>query len=123
MSAIILRLAGIACCIMAMVSVSCAPVPPPVVRPKPQRVLHHWLDDGGPGKVSIRISLPDQIAEFKRGDRDIGWSYVATGKEGHGTSAGTYKITEKIVDKYSNRYGWIEEIGRASCRERVYTSV
>jgi hypothetical protein len=73
------------------------------------RVLHQWHDDGGPGRVSIKISLTDQIAEFKRGDREIGWCYVATGKEGHGTSSGSYHITEKIVDKYSNRYGWIED--------------
>jgi hypothetical protein len=72
-------------------------------------VLYGWHDDGGPGKVTVRISLPDQIAEYERGGRPIGWSYVATGKEGHGTSAGTYRITEKIVDKYSNKYGWIED--------------
>lgn len=59
--------------------------------------------------MSIRISLTDQIAEFKRGDRDIGWCYVATGKEGHGTTPGSYKITEKIEDKYSNLYGWHED--------------
>ena len=74
-----------------------------------QRQLYDWYDDGGPGKVSIRISLTDQIAEIKRGGRDIGWCYVATGKEGHGTSPGSYTITEKIVDKYSNRYGWFED--------------
>lgn len=73
------------------------------------RVMYQWHDDGGPGRVTIRISLPDQIAEFQRGGRDIGWCYVATGKEGHGTRAGTYHIMEKIVDKYSNRYGWIED--------------
>jgi hypothetical protein len=72
-------------------------------------VLYGWHDDGGPGKVTVRISLPDQIAEYERGGRPIGWSYVATGKEGHGTSTGTYRITEKIVDKYSNKYGWIED--------------
>ena len=53
---------------------------------QPEPVLHEWHDDGGEGKVTIRISLTDQIAEFKRGGRDIGWCYVATGKEGHGTS-------------------------------------
>lgn len=74
-----------------------------------QKVLHRWYDDGGPGEVVIRISLPDQIAEFERGDRPIGWCYVATGKEGFGTAPGDYRITEKIVDKYSNRYGWIED--------------
>jgi hypothetical protein len=80
------------------------PVPPP-----PEPVLYGWHDDGGPGKVTVRISLPDQIAEYHRGGRPIGWSYVATGKEGHGTRAGTYRIMEKIEDKYSNKYGWIED--------------
>jgi lipoprotein-anchoring transpeptidase ErfK/SrfK len=74
-----------------------------------QRVLYKWYDDGGEGRVTIRISLSDQIAEFKRGGRDIGWCYVATGKEGHSTAAGSYTITEKIEDKYSNLYGWFED--------------
>lgn len=74
-----------------------------------QPVLYKWYDDGGEGSVSVRISLTDQIAEFKRGGRDIGWCYVATGKEGHNTSPGTYKITEKIEDKHSNLYGWFED--------------
>lgn len=74
-----------------------------------QRVLYKWHDDGGEGKVSIRISLTDQIAEFKRGDRDIGWCYVATGKEGHNTVPGNFQITEKIEDKHSNIYGWFED--------------
>lgn len=74
-----------------------------------QKIMHSWHDDGGPGEVTIRIHLPDQIAEFERGGRPIGWCYVATGKEGYGTKPGNYRITEKIVDKYSNRYGWIED--------------
>lgn len=80
-----------------------------VYRSQQRPVLHGWHDDGGPGKVTVTISLPDQIAEFQRGGRDIGWCYVATGKEGHGTRSGTYRIMEKIEDKYSNRYGWIED--------------
>ena len=76
---------------------------------KPQKIMHQWYDDGGPGKVTLHISLIDQIAEYQRGGRNIGWSYVATGKEGHGTKPGSYKITEKIVDKHSNRYGWVED--------------
>lgn len=79
----------------------------PVVRAQP--ALYHWDDDGGPGKVKVRINLSAQRVFFTRGDRPIGWSYVATGKEGHGTPAGSYKITEKIIDKYSNAYGWIED--------------
>lgn len=83
--------------------------PIPTAVQKPQKIMHQWYDDGGPGKVAIHISLRDQIAEFKRGGRNIGWSFVATGKEGHMTKPGSYRITEKIVDKYSNRYGWIED--------------
>ena len=71
--------------------------------------LYEWHDDGGEGNVSVRISLTDQIAEFKRGGRNIGWCYVATGKEGHGTCPGNYSVMEKIEDKHSNRYGWIED--------------
>lgn len=101
---------GLAVAALASSLVSCVPAGPPAGSTfRARQVLYQWHDDGGPGKVTVRISLPDQIAEFQRGGRDIGWCYVATGKEGHGTAAGTYRITEKIEDKYSNRYGWIED--------------
>jgi hypothetical protein len=102
-------LSGLASLALAFGCASCGiggPASPPR---QAQRVLYQWYDDGGPGKVSIRISIPDQIAQIERGGREIGWCYVATGKEGHGTAAGSYTITEKIEDKYSNRYGWIED--------------
>ncbi len=60
------------------------------------------------GEVTVEIDLSDQIATVRRGGEEIGWSFVATGKEGRSTSPGSYRITEKVVDKYSNRYGWIE---------------
>lgn len=102
-------LTGLSSLAFAIGSVSCGVSGSAHIPRRPQQVLYQWNDDGGPGKVSIRISLPDQIAEIERGGRNIGWCYVATGKEGHGTSPGSYRITEKIEDKYSNRYGWIED--------------
>ena len=57
---------------------------------------------------SVRVNLSAQRAYVTRGGRQIGWCYVATGSEGRNTPAGTYRITEKIVDKTSNLYGWIE---------------
>ncbi len=105
-----ISLLGLSSFTIALVSTSCGVdthIPP--VQRKSQRTLYKWYDDGGDGKVSVRISLTDQIAEFKRGGRDIGWCYVATGKEGHDTRAGTYSITEKIEDKHSNIYGWFED--------------
>jgi hypothetical protein len=95
--------------IFPWILVSCATTGSTRQPQRADRVLYRWYDDGGPGKVSIHISLPDQIAEFERDGRQIGWCYVATGREGFGTKPGNYRITEKIVDKYSNRYGWIED--------------
>jgi hypothetical protein len=95
--------------IFSLMAVSCGTGGATLQARRAEKVLHRWYDDGGPGKVTIRISLPDQIAEFERGGRPIGWCYVATGREGYGTSPGNYRIMEKIEDKYSNRYGWIED--------------
>lgn len=100
---------GLACAAFALLAVSCMPGGSSSKPVRAQRVMYVWHDDAGPGRVSVRISLSDQIAEFERGGREIGWCYVATGKEGHGTASGNYSIMEKIVDKYSNRYGWIED--------------
>jgi lipoprotein-anchoring transpeptidase ErfK/SrfK len=85
---------------------SCAPPPPPA---KARLVMYDWFDDQGPGEVSMTIYLKHQMADVTRGGRQIGWTYVATGKEGHGTRAGNYRIMEKVVDKFSNRYGWTED--------------
>lgn len=94
---------------LALGLASCASHTPPAPPAKAEHVLYEWYDDYGPGEVTVRINLSQQRATYTRGNREIGWSYVATGKEGHGTPAGTFKITEKIVDKHSNRYGWMED--------------
>jgi lipoprotein-anchoring transpeptidase ErfK/SrfK len=77
---------------------------PPI---SPQWSLYEWNDDGGQGEVSVRINLSNQMATFHRGGREIGWSYVTTGRPGHSTPSGSFRITEKTVDKYSNRWGQI----------------
>lgn len=74
-----------------------------------QRVMYEWFDDGGPGQVEVRIDLGEQKAFYTRGGRPIGWSYVATGLPGHSTPTGSFRITEKVIDKYSTAYGWIED--------------
>jgi hypothetical protein len=82
---------------IALLTSSCGVSGGPMTAPyrKSERALYKWYDDGGEGRVSIRISLTDQIADIKRGDRD--------------THPGSYSITEKIVDKHSNIYGWFED--------------
>ena len=57
---------------------------------KADRIMYQWYDTGGEGKVSVSIDLSEQVATVKRGDREIGWTFVATGVEGRGTPSGTY---------------------------------
>lgn len=73
----------------------------------PRPTLYEWHPEGLTGKPRVTIDLKRQIASVTIGGQPAGWCYVATGKEGHGTPAGSYKITEKVVDKRSTLYGII----------------
>jgi lipoprotein-anchoring transpeptidase ErfK/SrfK len=98
-------------CVIAVSSCATTPKEPT----KAERIMFQWHEDSGQGEVSVSIDLSDQIATIKRGGNEIGWGFVATGKEGRSTRPGNYRITEKIVDKYSNKYGWIEnELGEVT---------
>ena len=94
-------------CLTALAT-SCGIFPGATPR-KAKPVMYEWRDHGGPGEVSVVIDLTEQLATYKRGQRVIGWSFVSTGKEGHSTATGSYKILEKLPLKISNRYGWIAD--------------
>lgn len=94
--------------LIAVILPSCGWIKPrPPARAVP--VLFDWQDDHGPGEIAVRINLRSQMATFQRGGRYIGWSYVSTGKEGHSTPAGNYRVLEKFDLKHSDRYGWIAD--------------
>ncbi len=98
----------LACLSLVFLTTSCGIFPPkPPAKAKP--LLYEWQDDGGPGEVSVKIDLAEQIATYERGGRAIGWSFVSSGKEGHATSPGDYNIMEKMELKESNRYGWLSD--------------
>lgn len=80
---------------------------PPVPPPPPEPTLYEWHGEGLSGPAKIIIDISDQRAEVFIGGQFAGWATVATGKAGHDTPTGTFKITEKIVDKESSHYGWI----------------
>lgn len=69
-----------------------------------------WLEEaayqraGGPGAVSILISLPDQIAYVYRDGVLIAASTVSTGKRGKSTPPGEFTILQKRVFHRSNLY-------------------
>jgi lipoprotein-anchoring transpeptidase ErfK/SrfK len=101
-----LQLAGII--VLIFLTGSCGLLEPkPPAKAKP--VLFEWQDDRGPGELSVHIDLTKQIATYHRGNREIGWSFVSSGKEGHSTKPGSYTITEKLELKHSDRYGWLAD--------------
>lgn len=86
---------------LVLASCASAPKQPEVVEP----VLYEWHPEGLTGETRVVIDLPNQRTYVTIGGQQAGWSYVATGKEGHATPAGNYTIIEKVVDKRSNLYG------------------
>jgi len=69
--------------------------------------LYVWHGTGTPGPVRVTIDLSQQKAYIFRNNQNIAWSYVATGRSGFRTPTGTFRISEKVVDKRSNKYGSI----------------
>ena len=79
---------------------------PPVANVTP--TLYEWhgtSDASGPTKVSI--SLSEQKAYIYKGGEQAGWTYVASGRGAHPTPQGTFRVSEKKVDKSSSKYGII----------------
>lgn len=56
------------------------------------------------GAVSIVVSIPQQKAYVFKGGILVATSAVSTGKRGHETPAGRFRILQKKVEHYSSRY-------------------
>jgi lipoprotein-anchoring transpeptidase ErfK/SrfK len=98
--------AGAALAILALAS--CAtPTKPAAAQAGKKQPFHmyEWHGDGVPGHASVVVSLKEQKAHFYRDGKEVGWSYVATGKPGHPTPTGHFHVMEKNEDKISNLYG------------------
>ena len=67
--------------------------------------VSYWDGDGIQGKPSIKISLSEQRAYFYKDTQLVGVSLVSTGREGHDTPVGSYKIIQKDKDHKSSLYG------------------
>jgi lipoprotein-anchoring transpeptidase ErfK/SrfK len=85
---------GGSCAELADSSPAPAPAPPAAVpSPAPD-----------PDGVRIVVSIPQQKAWVYRGAVLVASSPVSTGKPGHETPTGTFRVLEKKVDHRSNRY-------------------
>lgn len=71
----------------------------------PFDTVSYWDGDGVPGSPSIKIDLGEQRASFYKGGQLVGISTISSGREGHGTTTGSFKITQKDKNHRSNLYG------------------
>lgn len=85
--------------------------------------LYVWHGSGQPGPVRVTIDLSQQRAYIFRNRENIAWTYVATGRSGFNTPTGTFRISEKIVDKRSNRYGTIVDANGNTVRSNATAGV
>jgi hypothetical protein len=71
----------------------------------PRDDVSYWDGDGVTGSPTVVINLHLQKASFYKGDQLVGVSKISTGREGHDTPPGRYKIIQKNKDHRSNLYG------------------
>lgn len=81
-------------------------------KPAPVEQTGTWDGDGVSGAPSIVIDLSDQQARFYKGGKLVGTSPVSTGREGYTTPSGSFRVTQKNADHYSNLYGdYVDDAG------------
>ena len=74
--------------------------------------ISYWDGDGVSGAPKIVVSLSQQKASFYKGGRLVGVSAISSGREGHDTPPGNYKIIEKKPKHQSNLYGnYVDDAG------------
>ena len=67
--------------------------------------LSYWDGKSVRGAPSIEIHLRQQCAYFYKGSQLVGVSQISTGREGHDTRPGTYRIIQRDRDHRSSSYG------------------
>jgi lipoprotein-anchoring transpeptidase ErfK/SrfK len=77
----------------------------PVSTSAPRDSVSYWDGDGTPGKPSIKIKLGEQRAYFYKGGQLVGISQLSTGREGMGTSTGSFSIIQKDQNHVSSQFG------------------
>jgi len=65
----------------------------------------YWDGDGVQGDPSIVINLTEQTASFYKGGKLVGVSAISSGREGHESPVGNFKIKDKDLNHASNLYG------------------
>jgi hypothetical protein len=77
----------------------------PVSNAAPRDSISYWDGDNVSGSPSIKIKLGEQRAYFYKSGQLVGISQLSTGREGMGTSTGSFKIIQKDQNHVSSQYG------------------
>ncbi|MBL9133338.1 MAG: L,D-transpeptidase [Verrucomicrobiaceae bacterium] len=64
-----------------------------------------WSGDRMTGAPKITIDLTRQVVRYYKGGKLAGAAPISSGREGHGTVRGNYRIIEKDADHRSSLYG------------------
>jgi lipoprotein-anchoring transpeptidase ErfK/SrfK len=65
----------------------------------------YWDGDSAPGAPRIVISISQQKLFYYKGDRLVGVSAISSGREGHDSPVGNFKVRKKEKEHASNLYG------------------
>lgn len=76
-----------------------------IQRSRADDTVSFWDGDGVPGVPRVEVRLSEQRAYFYKGDQLVGVSQVSTGREGHDTPTGNFKVIQKDKDHRSSLYG------------------
>jgi hypothetical protein len=89
-----------------------AEAPKPVLPMEPQEArpakAKRWEWEGDNRKIThIWVDVDSQKARFYEGEKQVGWTYVASGLNSHPTPVGHFAVMGKEKTKESNLYGKI----------------
>lgn len=85
--------------------------------------VSYWDGSAATGAPSIRIDLGEQRAYFYKGGELVGISVISSGREGFGTTTGSFRIQQKDRDHKSSLYGdYVDAQTGAVVRKDIDTS-
>ena len=82
------------------------PEPLPDPEPAQKAKLYEWTGEGR-AVTRVVVNVDEQKARFYEGDKEVGWTTVASGVSKYPTPVGAFSVQEKVANKESNLYGKI----------------
>ncbi len=83
--------------------------------------ISYWAGESANGPARIVINIPQQKLFYYKGDKLVGISAVSTGREGHDSPVGNFKVQKKEKDHASSLYGdFVDASGKVIVKNVTY---